>query len=109
MGGQVRQIQVVEKSATPERVRAGDDLAVKAKLKSKYQLSQVTVRAFQSGTEARGYARLTMAGDIYQGRFSTALLDPGIYEIVLSARDARGYEYKETIGEVEVSPRGGFT
>jgi parallel beta-helix repeat protein len=109
MGNQVRQIQLVEKSATPEKVRAGDNIAVKAKLKSKYELSQVTARAIQSGSEAKGYARLIRAGDIYEGTFSTALLDPGTYEIVLSARDVRGYELKETIAEVEVSSRGGFS
>ncbi len=109
MGNQVRQIQLVERSATPEKVRAGDDIALKAKLKSKYELSQVTARAIQSGAEAKGYARLTRAGDIYEGKFSTALLDPGVYEIVLSARDVRGYELKETLCEVEVRSRGGFS
>jgi parallel beta-helix repeat protein len=106
MGKQVRQISVTEKELSPEEARVGDSIAVKARLKSKYGLSQVTVRAFRSGVEAKGYARLTLAGDIYQGTFSTALLDPGRYELVLSARDVRGYELKETLGEIELVPRG---
>ncbi len=109
MGNQVRQISIMEKELSPREVRVGDNIAVKTKLKSKYGISQVNVRAFQSGSKAQGYARLTLSGDIYQGIFSTALLDPGQYEIVLSARDLRGYELQETIGEVRVSARGGFS
>jgi parallel beta-helix repeat protein len=109
MGNQVRQISVMEKELSPEEVRVGDNIAVKAKLKSKYGLSQVTVRAFRSGSKAQGYARLDLSGDLYQGIFSTALLDPGQYEIVLSARDLRGYELQETIGKVKVTARGGFS
>jgi len=87
----------------------GDNIAVKAKLKSKYELSQVTVRAFGSGSKAQGYSRLVLAGEVYQGAFSTALLDPGQYEIVLTARDMRGYELQETIGEVKVTARGSLS
>ena len=106
MGHQVRQISVIDKKLSSEEVRVGDSIAVEVKLKSKYGLSQVTVRAFRAGVDAEGYARLTLAGDIYQGTFSTALLDPGRYELVLSARDVRGYELKETLGEIELVPRG---
>lgn len=105
MGNQVMQISITEKSVTPEEVRVGDNIAIKAWLKSKYSLSQVSVHAYSSGVEAKGYARLTSVGDIYQGTFSTALLDPGRYEIVLTVRDARGFELKETLGEVSVVPR----
>jgi hypothetical protein len=34
-------------------------------------------------------------------------MDPGRYDIMLIARDLRGFELKERIGEVEVSSRGG--
>ncbi len=109
MGHQVRQISVLEKSLSAQKARAGDSIAVKAKLKSRYAISSVTVRAFRSGVEAEGYARLTPSGDLYAGSFSTALLEPGRYEMVLRARDDRGYEIEETLGEVEVSSRGGFS
>jgi nitrous oxidase accessory protein len=105
MGNQVKQISIIEKSLSPEEARVGDSIAIKTGLKSKYSLSQVSVHAYSSGVEAEGYARLTPVGDTYQGSFSTALLDPGRYEIVLTARDARGYELKETLGEIRVVPR----
>jgi nitrous oxidase accessory protein len=108
IGKQVRQVEVLEKSISPTQARVGDNIAVKAKLKSKYGLSQVTARAFSGGEEAAaGYARMVPSGDIYQGSLSTALMDPGRYDIMLIARDLRGFELKERIGEVEVSPRGG--
>ena len=87
----------------------GDSIAVKARLKSKFELTQVTARAFQSGKEAEGYTRLVVSGDFYLGSFSTALLDPGKYDIVLSAKDARGFELQETLGTISVTARGGFS
>ncbi len=98
MGNQVKQISIVSQDLTPTEARVGDSIAVKAKLKSKYEITQVTARAFQSGKEAEGYARLVQSGDFYQGSFSTALLDPGEYDIVLNAKDARGFELQETLG-----------
>jgi hypothetical protein len=50
-----------------------------------------------------------LSGDFYQGAFSTALLEAGKYEIVLSAKDARGYELQEALGEIKVTARRGFT
>ncbi len=108
MGMQVKQIELLEKSISPLESRVGDNIAVKARLKSKYGLSQVTARAFKEGEEASGgYARMVSSGDIYQGSMSTALMDPGRYEIILLARDLRGFELKESLGEIDVSPRGG--
>jgi hypothetical protein len=108
MGRQVKQVEVLEKSISPMQARVGDNIAVKAKLKSKYGLSQVTVRAFSDDEEAAaGYARMVQSGDIYQGSLSTALMDPGRYDIMLIARDLRGFELKERMGEIKVSPRGG--
>jgi parallel beta-helix repeat protein len=109
MGVQVKQIIILAKEMTPKKARVGDSIAIKAKLKSKYDLLQVTARAYQEGSEAQGYSRLVLSGDFYQGAFSTALLEPGRYDIVLSAKDARGYELQETLGEVEVTARRGFT
>ncbi len=109
MGNQVKQISIVSQDLTPSEARVGDSIAVKAEFISKYELTQVTARAFQSGTEAGGYARLVLSGDFYQGSFSTALLDPGEYDIVLSAKDARGFELQETLGRVLLKARGGFS
>jgi parallel beta-helix repeat protein len=107
MGNQVRQISIQEIELSAQRAQVGDSIKVSAKLKSRYQLTQVTVRAFQSGKQAEGYARLTLSGDVYQGTFSTALLDPGEYDLMLSAKDSRGFELQENLGEVSVAARGG--
>ncbi|VVB71497.1 Cell surface glycoprotein [uncultured archaeon] len=108
MGNQVQQISIMDKKLSADKAQVGDSIAVMAMLNSRYQLTQVTVRAFQSGKESLGYARLVQSGDVYQGSFSTALLDPGKYDLVLSARDSRGFEMQETLGSVSVSARGGF-
>ncbi len=109
MGKQVKQISLLAKEMTPSQARVGDAVAIKAKLKSKYDLLQVTARAYQDRLEAQGYSRLVLSGDYYQGSFSTALLEPGRYDIVLSAKDSRGYELQEVLGEVTVIARRGFT
>jgi len=108
MGNQIKQISVMDKSLSPQDAKVGDSIAVMAKLRSKYALSQVAVHAFQSGKEAKGYARLVLSEDSYKGTFPTALLDPGEYDIVLSARDSRGYELQETLGSITVRSRSGF-
>lgn len=110
MGNQEKQILVIDKSVSPASARIGDSIAVMARIKSKYKISQASVNAFRLGSEAKGYARLIPTGDLYQGKFSTALLDPGSYEMVLRARDERGYELRETLGNIEVGSRsGGFS
>lgn len=108
MGGQVKQIAVLAKELTPAEAKVGDLIAIKVKLQSRHDLLQVTARAYQDGLEAQGYCRLVLSGDFYQGAFSTALLEPGRYDIVLSAKDARGYELQETLGEIKVNARRGF-
>jgi parallel beta-helix repeat protein len=106
MGNQVRQIQLLDKSLSSINVRVGDNIEVMARIKSKYGLSQVNVRAFEiGGQQTRAYARMIHSEDIYKGILSTALMDPGSYEIILMAKDERGYELKENLGEVEVIPR----
>ncbi|MDQ1261629.1 MAG: nitrous oxidase accessory protein [Euryarchaeota archaeon] len=109
MGLQVKQIAILVKELTPAKARVGDAVAIKVKLNSRYDLLQVTARAYQDGLEAQGYSRLVLSGDFYQGDFSTALLEPGSYDIVLSAKDLRGYELQENLGGVEVTARRGFT
>lgn len=105
MGGQVESISILDSQLSPTQVRAGDNIAVKAKLKSRYDLQQVTARAYEDGVEAKGYCRLALSGEQYQGAFSTALLDPGEYDIVLTARDARGAEIEKSLGKVRVVSR----
>jgi nitrous oxidase accessory protein len=106
MGNQTEQILVADKSLSPSQVRAGDNIAVRARLEGKYGLAQVSVRAFYpEGGQAQAYARMTAAGDYYQASLSTALLDPGVYKVAVTAKDVRGYELQETIGEVDVLPR----
>jgi nitrous oxidase accessory protein len=109
MGNQAKRISILDKELSRQEARVGDSIAIKAKLKSKYELTQVNVRAFHQGLKAEGYARLVYSGDFYQGTFSTALLDPGKYDIVLSAKDSRGYELQETLGKVEITAKRGFS
>lgn len=109
IGGQVPQISIVTKELSPVQARVGDSIAIKVKLQSRHDISQVIARAYQNGNEAEGYCRLLLSGDYYQGSFSTALLDPGRYEIVLSASDSRGYELQETLGDIKVTSRSDFS
>ena len=109
IGDQIKQIVVLSKELTPEQARVGDSISVKAGIQSRYSLSQVVAHAYQNGREAQGYCRLVLSGDFYEGSFSTALLDPGRYDIVLTLKDERGYELQETLGEIKVTSRGGLT
>ncbi|MCJ7443843.1 MAG: right-handed parallel beta-helix repeat-containing protein [Methanotrichaceae archaeon] len=106
IGNQVRQIRILDASPLPLSVRAGDNIAIKARIQGKYELSQVNVRAFtSSGEQAKAYARMVPSGDAYQGALSTALMDAGVYKIILIIKDRRGYELKETLGDIEVISR----
>jgi parallel beta-helix repeat protein len=108
MGNQVKQIVVLSNELKPNQARAGDSISVKAEIQSKFAISQVVARAYQNKREAQGYCRLVLSGDFYQGSLSTALLDPGLYDIVLSIKDERGFELEETLGEVKVTSRSGY-
>ncbi len=107
MGDQVKQISVIQKALNPTEARVGDDIKITVQLQSLYDLNQPTVRAYQSGEEAKGYGRLVLSGDTYQGSFSTALLDPGEYDLVLRVKDVRGFELEETLGSISVASRSG--
>jgi nitrous oxidase accessory protein len=110
MGNQVRPIKIVEKSIDPLFATVGSNVAIKAKLDSKYALGQVAVHAVGAkGMGAGGYVRMVPNGQTYQGTLVTALMDPGRYDIVLDAKDSRGNELKESLGEIEISPRGAGT
>ena len=46
--------------------------------------------------------------DVYVGTLQTALMEEGRYKIVLTAKDSKGYEIEEEIGELELLPRSGW-
>ena len=52
---------------------------------------------------------MALSGDVYTGTLATALMDPGQYDLELSVGDARGNELMESLGEIEVVPRGAGT
>lgn len=106
MGGQTRSISIQSKVLDPAQVRVGDSIAIEAKISSRRELLQVVVRARLDGEQAPGYCRLVLSGETYQGSFSTALLEPGIYDMVLTATDERGYELEESLGKIDVRARG---
>jgi hypothetical protein len=47
--------------------------------------------------------------NVYVGTLQTALMGEGRYKIVLTAKDAKGYEMEEEIGELELLPRPGWS
>ncbi|MCU0637921.1 MAG: right-handed parallel beta-helix repeat-containing protein [Methanothrix sp.] len=105
MGGQTRQISVVKKAVAPAEARIGDSIAIEVEFQSRHNLLQAIVRARQDGEPAPGYCRLVPSGEVYQGSFQTALLNPGRYEMVLTATDERGYELEESLGEIDLRAR----
>jgi nitrous oxidase accessory protein len=110
IGNQVQPIKIIEKSIDPVSVTVGNNVAVKVKIKSKYDLGSVVVHAMgPKGVAPGGYVSMALAGDVYQGTLATALMDPGKYDLELSVGDARGNELKVSIGEIEVIPRGSGT
>lgn len=110
MGNQVQPIKIIEKSIDPQSVTVGNNVAVKVKLKSKYGIGSVVVHAMNSkGVAPGGYVSMALLGDVYTGTLATALMDPGRYDLQLSAGDARGNEIKESLGEIDVIPRGAGT
>ena len=108
MGGQVRQISLLSREINPSQLRVGDSINIKVDLQSRHPLLQVVARAYQDSREAQGYCRLVLSEGLYQGLFSTALLQPGSYDIVLEAKDQRGNELQESLGRIEVTARSGF-
>lgn len=108
MGGQVKQIDVLSQEINPSQLRVGDSINIKVDLQSRYPLLQVVARAYQNSIEAQGYCRLVESDGLYLGSFSTALLLPGSYDIVLVAKDQKGNELQESLGQIEVTARGGF-
>jgi parallel beta-helix repeat protein len=108
IGGQIKQISLLSQDIDPSELRVGDSTDIKVSLQSRYPLMQVVARAYQNSEQAQGYCRLVMADGLYQGSFSTALLQPGSYDIVLEAKDQRGNELQESLGLVKVKARGSY-
>ena len=108
IGGQIKQISLLSQEINPSELRVGDSTDIKVSLQSRYPLMQVVARAYQNSEQAQGYCRLVMADGLYQGSFSTALLQPGSYDIVLEAKDQRGNELQESLGPVKVKARGSY-
>lgn len=108
MGGQVKQISLLSGEINPSQLRVGDSINIRVDLQSRYPLLQVVARAYQNSREDQGYCRLVVSDGLYEGLFSTALLQPGSYDIVLVAKDQRGNELEESLGRVEVAARSGF-
>lgn len=107
MGNQVQPIKILEKRINPLSTTVGSSVAIAARLQSRYALGQVVVHAIGSkGVAPGGYAQMVLSGDLYQGTLATALMDPGRYDLVLSVRDTKGNELKESLGEIEIRPRG---
>lgn len=106
MGGQIKQISLLSQEINPVELMVGDSTDIKVSLQSRYPLLQVLARAYQNSEQAQGYCRLVMADGLYQGSFSTALLQPGSYDLVLEAKDQRGNELQESLGLVKVKARG---
>jgi len=110
MGNQVQPIKIIEKSLDPLSTMVGNNVAVKVKLKSKYDLGSVVVHAMGSNRVAPGgYVFMALSGGVYQGTLATALMDPGKYDLELNAKDERGNELKVSLGEIEITQRGAGT
>lgn len=105
MGEQFLPIKLLDGSITPATAAAGEDVTIRLWLESVNGISQISVRAPQASST--GYVRMSPIGDHYEGALATALMEPGVYELVMNANDKRGYELEETIGEVEIVQRQG--
>ena len=108
MGGQIKQISLLSQEIDPSDLRVGDSIDIKVDLQSRYPLLQVVARAYQNSEQAQGYCRLVKSNGIYRGSFSTALLLPGSYDLVLVAKDQRGNELEKNLGQIKVKARSGF-
>lgn len=112
MGEAILPLQLVDASINPARASIGAEVTVEAVLDSKYGVAQVSARtrSLLRSSERTPYIRMDRAGDgAYVGTLQTALMGPGRYEITLSAKDSKGYEVEETIGELELIPRAGWS
>lgn len=112
MGESVLPLKLVDASIDPARASIGAQVTVKAVLDSKYGVAQVSARtrSVLKSSDRASYIRIDRSGDgVYFGTLQTALMEEGRYEIILTAKDSKGYELEEKIGELELIPRAGWS
>jgi nitrous oxidase accessory protein len=110
MGEPFLPIKIIQKSITPGRAQIGDQVKISVAMESKYGLAQLSVRAHSiMDLDYSRYIPMESKGDnLYEGVLATALMDEGRFRLVLTAKDNRGTEFEETLGEVELIGRGGW-
>ncbi|WP_428400879.1 right-handed parallel beta-helix repeat-containing protein [Methanocrinis sp.] len=112
MGDAVLPLVLVDASIHPARATIGTQVTVEAVLESRYGVAQISARtrSLARPSEPSRYIRMEKrpGDDVYVGTLQTALMGEGRHKIILSAKDAKGYEVEEEIGELELSPRSGW-
>lgn len=112
MGEAVLPLKLVDASIRPARAQIGTQVTVESVIDSKYGVAQISARtkSLQRSSEQSRYIRMESSSgdDVYVGTLQTALMEEGRYKIVLTAKDAKGYEIEEEIGELELLPRSGW-
>lgn len=111
MGDAILPLTLVDASIFPARAQIGTQVTVTAVIDSKYGVPQMSART-KSLLRSSGrtqYIRMDRSEeDVYVGTLQTALMEEGRYKIVLTAKDSKGYEIEEEIGELELLPRSGW-
>ena len=110
VGEAARPIALVDGSIYPARAQIGSQVTVEVVLESKHGIAQVSARTrnLLTSSEPSRYISMYPSGDgSYSGTLQTALMGAGRYAVILTAKDARGFEMVEEIGELELLPRSG--
>lgn len=110
MGTSIMPLKLTEGRILPLRAQVGGQVKVQATFDSKYGVTQVCARAHSilNLAERPKYIPMDKVEDnIYEGVLRTAILDPGRYDIVLTAKDVKGNEIEESIGELDLLVRSG--
>ena len=111
MGEAVLPLRLIDASIYPARAQIGTQVTVEAVIDSKYGIAQISARTkgVLRPSEQNQYIRMDPSEkDVYVGTLQTALMGEGRYKIVLTAKDAKGYEMEEEIEELELLPRSGW-
>ncbi len=111
MGESVQPIRLIDASIYPARAQIGAQVAVEAILESKHGIAQISARTKNvlKSSVPNQYIRMDRSKEnVYVGTLQTALMGEGRYAIVLTAKDAKGNEMEEEIGELELLPRSGW-
>ncbi len=111
MGEAVLPLLLVDASIYPARATIGTQVTVEAIIESKYGVAQISARTkgVLRPSGQNQYIRMDPSEkNVYVGTLETALMGEGRYKIVLTAKDAKGYEMEEEIGEIELLPRSGW-